>query len=63
MVLSLLVEKIEETCGHVAESLGYPSLKNEQKDVMTNFILDNDVFATLPTGFGKSLLRLFASCV
>jgi len=29
MTLSLLVEKIEEICGDVAESVGYPSLKNE----------------------------------
>ena len=45
---------IEEICSHVANTLGYPSLKNEQKTVLMK---GNNVFAMLPTGFGKSLLR------
>ena len=55
MACSLSVQVIEETCSHVANTLGYPSLKNEQKTVLTNFILGNDIFAMLPTGFGTSL--------
>ena len=54
---------IEETCCHVANALGYPSLKDEQKTVLTNYILGNDVFAMLPTGFEKSLCYAFLPCV
>ena len=39
----------------VARSLGYISLKSEQKTVIKDFITGNDVFAVLPTGYGKSL--------
>ena len=38
-----------------ALSLGYCSLKKEQRNIILDFILGNDVFAVLPTGFGKSL--------
>ena len=38
-----------------ALSLGYCSLKREQTDIILYFIMGNDVFAVLPTGFGKSL--------
>jgi len=39
----------------VASQLGYPSLKPLQLEVIMNFISGRDVFAVLPTGFGKSL--------
>ena len=39
----------------VARSLGYISLKLEQKAVIKDFVTGNDVFAVLPTGYGKSL--------
>ena len=39
----------------VARSLGYISLKPEQKAVIKDFVTGNDVFAVLPTGYGKSL--------
>ena len=35
--------------------LGYPSTKQEQLDVARAFLEGKDVFAVLPTGFGKSL--------
>ena len=38
----------------VEERLGY-KLKKEQRDVIVSYIKGNDVFAILPTGFGKSL--------
>ena len=38
-----------------AQSLGYLQLKDKQKDVITNFLSGNDVFAILPMGYGKSL--------
>lgn len=37
-----------------AQSLGY-SLKKEQHEAVLKFITGNDVFISLPTGFGKSL--------
>ena len=55
MASTLSVQVIEEACCLVASALGYPLLKDEQKTVLTNFILGCDVFAMLPTGFGKSL--------
>ena len=55
MACPFSVQVIEETCCHEANALAYPSLKDEQKTVLTNFILGNNVFAMLPTGFGKSL--------
>ena len=38
-----------------AEQLGYKKLKEELEMVMSAFVKGNDVFACLPTGFGKSL--------
>ena len=35
--------------------LGYPSMKQEQVDMARVFLEGKDVFAVLPTGFGKSL--------
>lgn len=40
--------------GRVARKLGYV-LKEEQRKVINAFIHGDDVFAVLPTGFGKSL--------
>ena len=38
-----------------AKELDYPVLKPEQLDVLFTFVKGRDVFAVLPTGFGKSL--------
>ena len=35
--------------------LGYANVKDEQLQVVENVISGKDVFAVLPTGFGKSL--------
>ena len=43
------------TAESAALSLGYSSLKPEQRDVIVEFVLGSDVFAILPTGYGKSL--------
>ena len=40
---------------NAGERLGYAKLKKEQIDVIDSFVKGNDVFAVLPTGFGKSL--------
>ena len=38
-----------------AASLGYPALKPEQEEAITQFLMGMDVFVALPTGYGKSL--------
>ena len=48
-------ESVRSTCRETASTLGYQALKEEQLKVMTSFVLGNDVFAVLPTAFGKSL--------
>ena len=36
-------------------SLGYESMKEHQRNIIESFVDENDVFAVLPTGYGKSL--------
>ena len=48
-------DAIRQACKAVGTSLGYQTLKDEQLEVMVRFIRGEDVFAVLPTGFGKSL--------
>ena len=38
-----------------SKELGYPDLKPEQLDVLETFVKGHDLFAVLPTGYGKSL--------
>ena len=38
-----------------ARELGYANLKPEQLDMVEAFVKEHDVFAVLPTGYGKSL--------
>ena len=47
--------EIREAAKSAAKDLGYPDLKPEQQDVVETFVKGHDVFAVLPTGFGKSL--------
>ena len=44
-----------ESVTEAAKELGYPVMKPEQLDVVVAFVQGRDVFAILPTGFGKSL--------
>ena len=37
------------------EAIGYQSLKDKQREVIVNFVKGNDVFAVLPTSYGKGL--------
>ena len=37
------------------EAAGYGILKEKQIEVIVNLVKGNDVFAVLPTGYGKSL--------
>ena len=47
--------EVDSTSDCVASSLGYHSLKSEQKAVIKEFVMRKDVFAIFPTGYGKSL--------
>ena len=49
------VEDVERACRDCAQTIGYSNLRQQQLDVVTSFVGGNDVFAILPTGFGKSL--------
>ena len=46
---------IDKSIEAAARLLGYPSLKQEQKIVINQFLAGKDVFTVLPTGFGKTL--------
>ena len=46
---------IQKAVVAAASDLGYPSLKDEQLKVVTAFLEGRDVFAVLPTGYGKNL--------
>ena len=46
-----MVALIEES----AKKLGYTTLKEDQVNVITCFVNGQDIFAVLPTGYGKSL--------
>lgn len=48
-------DSIEVALSSVAFGMGYSSVKEKQKEVVVNFVSGKDVFATLPTGYGKSL--------
>ena len=45
------------------KALGYEKVRQEQFDIVLNFLKGNDVFVSLPTGGGKSLLCLSTVCV
>ncbi len=53
--MTALVKHIKDVAVEAAQSLGCDSLKKEQMEVVVKFVTGNDVFAILPTGFGKSL--------
>ena len=56
-------ERVKEFVTDATKDLGYPEMKPELLEVAATFIEGRDVFAVLPTGFGKSLLRLPATSV
>ena len=45
-----------------ANSLGYV-LKMEQEQSLRKFVAGNDVFVSMPTGFGKSLCYILLPCI
>ena len=36
--------------------LGYDKLKTKRLEAISAFVIDNDVFVSLPTGYGKSII-------
>ena len=49
--------EIPEAARSAAKELGYSNLKPERLEVVETFVKGRDVFAVLPTGYGKSLSR------
>ena len=49
---SYITSCMEDVC----LSLGYSELRSQQKDAIKAFVAAHDVFISLPTGFGKSLI-------
>ena len=50
--IALLLSEVARTA---AANLGYTSIKPEQESAIVSFLQGNDVFVSLPTGYGKSL--------
>ena len=48
-------ETAEKPITRIIQKLGYSQLKPEQLKVIMEFVCGKDVFAVLPTGFGKTL--------
>ena len=55
VMASSAAPSIEQTVELVCAELGYTTLKDKQKQVIVDFVSGRDVFAALPTGYGKSL--------
>ena len=51
----MIVQTIIQAAVQAAKSLGYDKLKDQQLNVIVGVLTDHDVFAVLPTGYGKSL--------
>ena len=44
---------IDDAITAAAASLGYPLVRNEQRDTVRAIATGNNVFVALPTGYGK----------
>ena len=49
------VAGVERACRESACAMGYANVRDQQLRVVTNFVRGSDVFAVLPTGYGKGL--------
>ena len=47
---------VEEVISSVARQFGLDQLKPKQKEVISTFVRGRDVFVSLPTGYGKSII-------
>ena len=52
------MEKLEDAVKTASAELGYTSLKKKQLEVITAFLSGRDVFAALPTGYGKKVYAM-----
>ena len=48
-------EDLERKLESAAKAIGITELKDEQRKVVLSFVRGNDVFVSLPTGYGKSV--------
>ena len=60
---SLDLSVAADTFRKVAVSVGYSKLNPEQEKPILSFVFGNDIFVSLPTGYGKSLSFGLLSCV
>ena len=51
----LACNMVDEAITTAAASLGYPTVRSEQRDVERAIVTGKYVFVALPTGYGKSL--------
>ena len=49
-------QNIEDIISDVARQFGLNKLKQKQKDAIMVFVQGQDVFVSLPTGYGKSII-------
>ena len=54
---------VDEALAFALGKLGYEELRPEQDKVLRAFVSGRDVFAALPTGYGKSLCFALLPCV
>ena len=59
--MNITDEKLSVAIKAVAVRLGYAKLKPCQEIAVKSFVLGNDLFLSLPTGYGKSLAFCYAS--
>ena len=53
LIMSTNTRQIVLECGRL---LGYPDMKDKQIEAAVAFLNGSDVFVSLPTGYGKSLI-------
>ena len=53
--MAIMALSLSEVARTAAANLGYTSIKPERESAIVSFLRGNDVFVSLPTGYGKSL--------
>lgn len=49
-------DAIQEAVSHSMKMMGVSSLKAKQQEAIISFMEGKDVFVSLPTGYGKSMI-------
>ena len=57
--MAFSLEKVDHTIECVLGQLGYSSLKEKQKEVLTVFVSGSDTFVSLPTGYRSLSATVF----